>query len=323
MTTNLVALFNSGAAVAVPAYLRATADSVTSQIGGGMGSGRNRIGLKGARFRLVQAGQEIAVKDEPYLDVVILGANVAINRTFYAGTYDPSVKTPPACFSVDGISPAKDSVEPQSSKCATCPQNEKGSKVFEGRKARACAFSKRLAVMLSGDPEREVYQLDVKALSLFGDGIDAKGLYTLSGYAKFLAARGVRAEGLVTRLSFDTASSVPKMYFTPQSFIAEEEFAAVAKLAKSAEVKSMLEVNASTVDLSGEVSMEDDGGFSTPAAAPALAAPAPTAEPVAEVVKAAPKAVPKKAEPKPEPKPEPVAAEPMGEDLEAMLDGLI
>jgi hypothetical protein len=321
MTTNLVALFNSGAAVAVPAYLRATADSVTSQIGGGMGSGRNRIGLKGARFRLVQAGQEIAVKDEPYLDVIILGANVAINRTFYAGTYDPSVKAPPACFSVDGISPAKDSAEPQSSKCATCPQNEKGSKVFEGRKARACAFSKRLAVMLSGDPEREVYQLDVKALSLFGDGVDAKGLYTLSGYAKFLAARGVRAEGLVTRLSFDTASSVPKLYFTPQSFIPEDEFAVVAKLAKSAEVKSMLEVTATTVDLSGEVSMEDDDGFSTPAPAHVLAAPAPTAEPVAEVVK--PKPAPKKAEPKPEPKPEPVAAEPMGEDLEAMLDGLI
>jgi hypothetical protein len=319
MTTNLVALFNSGTAVAVPAYLRATADSVTSQIGGGMGAGRNRIGLKGARFRLVQAGQEIAVKDEPYLDVIILGANVAINRTFYAGTYDPSVKAPPSCFSVDGISPAKDAAEPQSSKCATCPQNEKGSKVFEGRKARACAFSKRLAVMLSGDPEREVYQLDVKALSLFGDGIDAKGLYTLSGYAKFLAARGVRAEGLVTRLSFDTASSVPKLYFTPQSFIAEEEFAVVAKLAKSAEVKSVLEVNASTVDLSGEVSMEDDGGFSTPAPAHVLAAPVP----VAEVAKPKPAAVPKKVEPKPEPKPEPVAAEPMGEDLEAMLDGLI
>jgi hypothetical protein len=315
--SNLVSLFNSGTAVNIPAYLRAAPDSVTSQIGGGMGSGRNRIGLKGARFRLVQAGQEIAVKDETYLDVVILGANIAINRTFYAGKYDPAVKAPPDCYSVDGISPAKDVATPQSSKCATCPQNEKGSKVFEGRKSRACSFSKRLAVMLSGDPEREVYQLDVKALSLFGDGLDSKGLYTLSGYAKFLAARGVRAEGLVTRLSFDTDSSVPKLYFTPHAFMAEDEFAVVAKLTKSAEVKSMLEVTMETVDLSGEVDADD--GFSTPA--PALAAPAPEPEPVAEVAK--PKPAPKKAEPKPEPKPEPVATESMDEDLESMLDGLI
>lgn len=317
MSNNLVALFGSNNAMSVPSYLAATDGSATSQLLGGLGGeGRNRIGLKGARFRLIQAGQEVAIKDEPYLDVHILGANAAISRTFYSGKYDPAVKAPPSCWSADGVTPGKGVTAPQSTKCASCPQNEKGSKVYDdGKKGRACAFSKRMAVALVGDADQNVYQLDVKALSIFGDGIASKGLYTLAEYSKLLAARGVRAEGVVTRISFDTDSSVPKVFFTPQSFIDEATFAEVSKLAKSAEVKALLEVNAETVDLSGEVDAPDDGGFSQPKA---VAAPAPAPAPVAEKPKAAP--APKK---EAAPTPAPVAAEPAGEDLEGLLDDLV
>lgn len=319
MSQNLVALFGGNTAMSVPAYLAATADSATQQLLGGLSSGRNRIGLKGSRFRLVQAGQEVAVKDESYLDMVILAANASISRTFYSAKYDPTKKEKPSCYSPDGVAPAKDSEEPQNSKCATCKNNEKGSKVFDdGTKGRACSFSKRLAVSLPGDPDQNVYQLDVKALSIFGDGVPSKGLYTLAEYSKLLSARGVKAEGVVTRVSFDTDASVPKLYFTPQAFLNEADYAAVAKLAKSPEVKAMLDVTADSVDLTGEIDMPGDNGFSAQAApAHALVAPA---EQAAETKKSAAK------KPAPAPvveKPAPVAASPLDDDLEGLLDGLM
>jgi hypothetical protein len=164
--------------------------------------------------------------------------------------------------------------------------------------------------MLVGDTEDVVYQLDVKALSLFGDGVPSKGLYTMAEYSKLLQARGVRAESLVTRISFDTDSSVPKLFFTPQAFVDQNSMPEILKLAKSPDVKKMLEVTLETVDLSGEV---DASNSDAPAPA-ATSAPAPAAK------KAAAKATPASA---PAPVPEPTVALPMDEDLESMLEGLM
>ena len=315
---NLVALFDTNQALAVPKWAALTPDSATAQMGGGLGDGRNRIGLKGARFRLIQGGQEIAIKDEPYLDIVVLGATAAISRTFYVAKYDAAKKEAPTCFSADGVVPSKEAQAPQSSRCATCKQNEKGSKIHDdGSKGRACAFSKRCAVMLYGDQDQMVYQLDVKALSLFGDGVASKGLYTMAEYSKLLQARGVRAESLVTRISFDTDSSVPKLFFTPQAFVAEGELPEIIKLSKSAEVKAMLEVTLDTIDLSGEVD--------APVAVQVTAA-GKVVEDVQPKATRAPRAA-RAAAPAPTPAPKPVAAPvealPMDDDLEAMLEGLV
>ena len=320
---NLVALFDTNTSLAVPAWAAMTADSATAQMCGGFGDGRNRIGLKGARFRLIQGGQEIAIKDEPYLDIIMLAANAAISRTFYLEKWEPGKKVPPTCFSADGLSPDAKSESPQSARCATCKQNEKGSVIFDsGKKGRACSFSKRCAVMLAGDPDKMVYQLDVKALSLFGDGIASKGLYTMAEYSKLLQARGARAEALVTRISFDTASSVPKLWFTPQAFVDQSEMAGIIKLSKSAEVKSLLEVTLETVGLS----QEHDIPESDVPAPVRLATPAAT--PTPEMVETVPvKAAkpPKAAKPVEAPvaPPAPVVAQAMDEDLESMLEGLV
>ena len=334
--SNLVALFGTSSAVALPSYLTSGTDGATNALNAGLGGeSRNRIGLKGSRFRLVQGGVEVAIKDEPYLDVIILAANAAISRTFYMGKYDPSKKDKPACYSPDGVAPAKDAQAAQSAKCATCKQNEKGSVIRDdGSKGRACAFSKRIAVTLAGDKDQEIYQLDVKAMSLFGDGVPSKGLYTLSEYAKLLASRGARAEGLVTRISFDTEESVPKLYFTPQAFLPEVEFNVMAKLAKSDEVKKLITVDSQSIDLSNEVEFNTPD---VPAPRPVLAAPAPKPVPVVveavaeveveeEVAPPAPAPAPvaaKKAKPAPVAAPAPVEASAMDDDLESMLDGLM
>lgn len=329
MSNALVSLFGNTfeGTANLPAHLFAADGSATAQLLGGLGGeGRNRIGLKGARFRLVHAGQEVAVKDESYLDVVILGANAAVSRTYYAGKYDQTKKEKPTCFSPDGVAPHKDSVTPQSTKCATCPQNEKGSKIYEdGTKGRACGFSKRLAVTLPGDPDQTVYQLDVKALSIFGDGMPAKRLYTLAEYTKLLASQNFNVTALVTRVSFDTDVSVPKLYFTPQAPIVDASVAAnMQKLAKSKETQKLLEVTPDSVDLTGEVDAPEP--FAQPATVKPAAVAAPKPAPVADVVAPEPEVIP--AEPKPAkvkaaPVAAPVAAAPMEEDLAGLLDDLV
>lgn len=312
--SNLVALFNTQTAITVPAYLTAASSAATEALAGGFGDGRNRIGLKSARFRLIQGGQEIAVKDEPSLDVIILGANANVSRTFYAGKYDAKVKNLPNCWSPDGKVPHATVETPQHANCAQCPQNAKGSKIHDdGTKGRACSFSKRIAVMLHGDPDNVVYQMDIKALSIFGAGIPSEGKYSLSEYAKLVVSRGVRVDGMVTRLSFDMNSSVPKLYFTPQAFISEQEMHVVSTLAAGDDVKRILEVTADTVtDLGGDAegpaqTAKPTQGSAAKTAAPVLA-PAPTATPT------------------PAPAPAPAMAptvSPMDEDLEGMLGDLL
>lgn len=282
-----VSLFQ-GNDFAVPAYAQGGSDA-TNALGGGLtGEARNRIGLKGARFRLIQKGEEVAVRNEAHLDVVIVGSNPAVSRTYYAGEFDPKVKAPPTCYSSDGVGPAPDATEKQSSKCATCPQNVKGSKVVSGVKMRACGFSKRLVVALVGDPDNHLYQLDVKSKSLFGTGDATKHLFGLGEYSKFLASRGVKKiESVVTRLSFDTNESVPKLFFTPISFVGEADMAKYTTLATSDEVKKYIEVNATDVGDTGEAPPALPT-FAPAAPAPAAAAPAAPAAPAPAPAKAAP-----------------------------------
>jgi len=55
--------------------------------------------------------------------------------------------TPPQCASMDGITPASNCEAPQSTTCATCPQNTFGS---DGKRGKACKNMKRVHIMVPG-----------------------------------------------------------------------------------------------------------------------------------------------------------------------------
>lgn len=274
MTNKLASILQNDAPLPVgkvPDWMLADAPS---DIGGGLtgGGSRDRISVKGNRFRLVQAGVEVAKKDEPYLDVVIIAANEHVSRIFYKDKFDPDVKAAPDCFSADGASPTEGASNPQSSKCATCPQNVKGSAVTENNKKRkACSYSKRIVVTLVGDEDRTLYQMDLKSMSIYGDGVPPSHLYTLQGYAKLLAAKKLRSDILVTRISFDDESSVPKLYFTPQEFLKKAEYDEIKKLVDSPEIKDLIAVDVYTT---APDSGTGDAGFQNYSAPKAPVAPA-------------------------------------------------
>lgn len=264
----------------LPAHLQGINLGVTEALKQGMFTGGNRIGLKGSRFRLVVNGIEEGVIEENYLDVILLSAAPAVSRVYYAGSYKPGENTPPTCYSADGIAPPLDVPQRQSDKCATCPQNVKGSKIDNGNKYKACGYFRRLVLMLAGDIEdKRVFKLDVKSSGLWGEGnANSKNL---NDYIKSLESRGVDAGTVVTRMTFDLDSSVPKLLFKPARYITAEEVEAVRSLVGSDEVNALAEVSMGTLDASHEEPTSGDGEPETQQEAPqqpAAQAATPTAQ---------------------------------------------
>jgi len=193
--------------------------------GSGGGKQRRRISLNGGKFREIVNGEQVSVSKEDNMNMVIVNA-AKISRQYYEGNYDPSNPTPPKCWSADTEAPAPDVPQDQrmASRCMDCKMNVKGSGQGE---SRACRFSQRLAVALEGQLDK-VYQLQLPATSIFGDGKDGK--MPMQAYARFLAAHNTPAVAIVTNMRFDESSSVPKMFFKAVRPLDEGELQAVVDL---------------------------------------------------------------------------------------------
>ena len=263
--------------VEVPAHLAnkvgqpsALSQSLASGISGGPSS--PRISIKGSRFRIVEDGTE-TVLDTVALDVIIVGANPKLSKTYYAKAWDPDAEaTAPDCFSLNGIQPHPESESPQNDVCATCPHNAWGSKIGpQGQQLKACQDQKRLAIVAADDPDGPVYLLQVTPSALKG----------LNAYHKKLSMRGIPAEIVKTKVTFDTDASYPKLKFGFGGFIDEDTHNTIEPLFGSDSV----------LEITGEKDVE---------MAPAETKPRKSA--VKEQAKPEP-------EPKPEPQPEPEAEE--------------
>lgn len=282
------------ARVGVPSAL---SQSLASGIGGG-GESIPRISIKGARFRIIEGGTE-TVLDSTSLDVVIVGANPRLSKTWYAKAWTPEAEpSSPDCFSLDGVGPDSQATLPQHDLCASCPQNAWGSKITpQGKQIKACSDLKRLAVVAADDPTGPTYLLAVTPAALAG----------LSQYHKDLSVRGIPAEIVRTKVSFDTNASFPKLAFSFGGFLDAETQAEVDKLFGTDAVK----------EITGESRQGQPVAIPQPVApkpAPVAAAPQPAPTPVAEPQpEAAPKrgfGAPKAAAPKAAAKPAAAAAAP-------------
>jgi len=203
--------------VGVPSVL---AKSLTGGLSTG-GEGFPRISIKGSRFRIVEGGNE-TVLDSTKLDLIIVGANPRLSKTWYQKAWTPDAEpSAPDCFSLDGVGPHTDSTNPQNDLCASCPQNAWGSKITpQGQQIKACSDQKRLAVVSADDASGAVYLLQVTPGALKG----------LNAYQKELMTRGIPPEIVKTTISFDTDASYPKLAFSFGGFIDEAAQEAVDKL---------------------------------------------------------------------------------------------
>lgn len=199
----------------IPAHIAARigqVSSLASSIASGLATGESfpRISLKGSRFRIVE-GKTETVLEQTKLNVVVVGANPRLSKTFYAKQWDPNDEaTGPDCFSLDGIGPDASVSKPENHTCAGCPKNAWGSKISAtGQEVKACSDQKRLAIVAAEDPEGPVYLLQVTPAALKG----------LNQYQKELSVRGIPPEVVTTTLSFDTSASYPKLQFSFGGFL--------------------------------------------------------------------------------------------------------
>jgi hypothetical protein len=223
----------------------------------GGGGGGNRISIRGGRFRLVVGGEEVSVRKEPTLNVMIVNAS-GVQRTYYKGAYDPKADkaNPPTCWSADSKVPAPEvpDGQRQAPSCDGCKMNIKGSGQGD---SRACRFSQRLAVMLEGDTET-IYAMQVPAASIFGA---AKGSdMGLQAYVKFLNAHDTPVQAVLTEMSFDTNAETPKLFFKPARPLEEDELNEVVAAMDSAEATNAitLTVNVEEGTKVQDFKIEDD-----------------------------------------------------------------
>lgn len=285
--------------IELPSHLQGLELDETTKSLMGTGGGK-RISIRGSVFRMVVNGEEMAKREERNLDVVIVRAAEHVSRTYYDGEYSEGDSEAPRCWSADGVTPDESVSSPMSSACANCPMNIAGSGQGE---SRACRFSHRIAVVVDGDLEGNIYQMSLPAKSLFGK--NDKGGMPLQQYVRLLAGHGLPVTAVVTEMKFDTESSTPKLFFKAKRPLSLEEF----ELAKSqGETQDAIDAVTYTVY---KMDGGDDGEeFETSEAEDeTLAEAAKTVKTAAKKAVAKKAAAKKAAAKKPEPEAEPEEAE--------------
>lgn len=262
--SNAVTLFGGGATT-LPAHIAARElNANTLALAGNAPQGK-RISIEGGVFRLIAGGKEIAKNKDRDMNVVIVRTAPTTSRTYY----DPSVPyvrgqaTAPTCSSTDGVRPDKQVRNPQASACDKCPQNVAGSGNGD---SRACRYNRRLAVVLEGDMDGDVYQLNLAATSLFGKGNGTQNL-PLEAYARMLASNRVNVDSVVTKVEFDTDASTPKLTFSPVRFLDPKELAIVEAQGNTPEAEQAIGLTPYQMD---------SGNAQIAAPATPVEAPAPT-----------------------------------------------
>jgi hypothetical protein len=260
-------LFKSGN-LAVPDYLRQT-DDVTKMLAGG--GGGKQISIKGGVWRMIVGGEEVAKNEDRAMNMIVVGANPQVNRTFYAGKYEEGKDASPSCWSADGKTPNAEvpAETRQSSSCDKCPQNIAGS--GEGT-SRACRYSRRLAVVLENDISGNVYRLQLPAKSIFGKAEGDK--MPLDAYAKFLAGHGVPITGVVTEARFDTNEAVPVLKFRAVRPLTRDEWDQVQEVSKSDDASRAVEFKMVTTPKKAPEATSQ--AYQEPESAAAPAAPEPS-----------------------------------------------
>lgn len=228
------------------------------------------VSIRGSKFHVKFEGTETDIVDDSgdarsAVEVVILKANKHLQKTFYAQGFEQGSNSAPDCFSNDGRRPNAEVMNPVNADCASCPKNQWGSRITDaGTKAKACSDSRRIAIV----PADDILNQSFNGAMLLR--VPAASLKSLQQYGKACAAKGLPYNSIVTKLSFDSAASYPKLVFTPVRQLDDAEKVKVAEVWPS--VDNVLEGDESTADT----------------ALPTAAAPATSGQPKLEPVKTEP-----------------------------------
>jgi len=237
-------------------------------------------------------GRPLPEEPIPTLDVVVVGMTPIISKRWYEAGYTDGKTGVPDCFSVNGVNPDAAATKKQSTSCAVCEKNRFGSRITnQGKKAKACADYRRIAVVPAGDEENATYGGPMLL------GVPAMSLRNLDKYASELDRMGADISEVVTRLSFRSDASYPEIIFTVVGWITPEGYETVREHAGSDEVHRMLE--SAVVETTTDAEPEEPGEMAkTLGAKPVHLQPAPAPQTQPQAAPVQPRATPFSQQPK-------------------------
>jgi hypothetical protein len=188
-------------------------------------------------------GRPLPVMPMQSLPITIVGISEHIAKQFYEKQYSEGDDNAPDCFSVNGTTPDAASPKVQASSCAVCPMNKFGSKITEnGKKAKACQDSRRLAVVPAGDAENE----DFGGAMLLR--LPPTSLSNLARYSQELTRIGADISQVHTEIGFNPEVAYPEITFKAIGWIEDpDEYAKAMELATSEQVERILNQEVSEV----------------------------------------------------------------------------
>ena len=239
------------------------------------------LSFRGKNFRISLDGEETLITNregDPVttIPVVVLDQVPNRSRVFYEGQYTAGDNKPPRCSSVDGVRPDASISEPVCSTCAKCPNAVKGSKITAANKqTTACVPVKRIVLVPAGKLDFAALLARIPQTSMWDKNNqenEAKGWYAWDQYLDFLKSRGVtHLAQVVTKIKFDARMEYPKLLFSADRWLTQEELAVVQARWKSDEVGDLL-YGRNLAPATYDEDAED--GMNTAQQAPAQQAPA-------------------------------------------------
>lgn len=192
-----------------------------------------RVSIRASRYRLVDEGVETVVGTE--MDVVFVAVNPKTSKIWYDKPFssDTDDKTPPACWSDDGVKPDSGVTAPVFDNCAQCPKNVLGSRMTpSGKQTKECNDIRHVALVPSADPSK-----------VYGLTIPVSGMKAFRKYFKELSQYGLIPEEVVTTLGFDDQASFPKITFGQKGYVPEKHLKAIEEMGSTPETQQIIRVN--------------------------------------------------------------------------------
>lgn len=206
------------------------------ELGAGIAAPFAVIGYKGGRWSIRHRGNTHVLERRdaqgrpdgfvPYLDLVVLLAASHHSKVYYEKNYTDGDDNPPDCWSTDGIKPDQAAPKKQSTICANCKWNEFGSRVNQatGSKGKACADTRRMAVVPYGDIENTMLGGPMLLR------VPPASLGAIGEYSDLLKSNTVPYSAIATRVGFDAKEAYPKMIFGPHAALTDDEMGRVIKM---------------------------------------------------------------------------------------------
>jgi hypothetical protein len=168
------------------------------------------LSIEGDRLTLVDSASEehpVLTRDaktgDPYLDCCIIDAGDHASQVWYGRAYDPKSadRSPPACWSDNGVAPSINASNPQALSCAPDPEGKHGCKwaCWGSGRARegstnvppACTKYIKLALLIPGEPIQFLLR------------VPPASHVNLSAYQQRFRGQPIKMRDVLTRISIN------------------------------------------------------------------------------------------------------------------------